>query len=572
MTGHNKRKLQKSIEGLQPESATNLWAGIQSGLRVFEQAGPPNNVQGLYVLTDGQPNHMCPAQGYVPKMKPLLGGLASRNGSVPTIHTFGFGYDLRSGLLQSIAEVGLGSYAFIPDAGMIGTVFIHAIANLYSTFATHIEFEIAGSSIQCPTVFNSSTNGNRHVLRLGNLHYGQSRDLLIQFEGPIDTTVSYMDLLGDRHYPQITYGTRRDIDVDYHVFRAELCSVLASFFPRQQNGEHHTSSAKLRAASRFTIEDLTLRLRKSSLSDNSQTLLDDLDGDDSAGQISKALMTTPHQYWEKWGRHYLPSLLHAHARQVCNSFKDPGPLRYGYASPLFNHCREQLDMAFDKLPAPKPSRLHCTTGPIVRNVNMSRYHNVGSSCFDGEGLVRLGDDIKIPIANLRAGMKVWSPTGPQTVAAMLKTIPSNKSDWIVRVGELWVTPWHPIFFDGEWIFPVQVAEQGKHLTRPVYSILLENGEGESHALEVGGQICVTMGHGILPGTKDVRAHAFFGNRRDVMRSLTKLPRDRTGNFVSSGVRRDGKTGLIDGFVSAAQPRKCAQRGRPISAIRNGIVA
>ena len=38
----------------------------------------------------------------------------------PSIHTFGFGYSLRSGLLQSIAEIGDGNFAFIPDAGMIG--------------------------------------------------------------------------------------------------------------------------------------------------------------------------------------------------------------------------------------------------------------------------------------------------------------------------------------------------------------------------------------------------------------------------------------------------------------------
>jgi hypothetical protein len=36
-----------------------------------------------------------------------------------TINTFGFGYEIRSGLLKSIAEAGNGNYAFIPDAGMI---------------------------------------------------------------------------------------------------------------------------------------------------------------------------------------------------------------------------------------------------------------------------------------------------------------------------------------------------------------------------------------------------------------------------------------------------------------------
>lgn len=54
----------------------------------------------------------CPVQGYVPKLR----GMEQLPASV---HTFGFGYSLRSGLLKSIAEIGGGNYAFIPDAGMI---------------------------------------------------------------------------------------------------------------------------------------------------------------------------------------------------------------------------------------------------------------------------------------------------------------------------------------------------------------------------------------------------------------------------------------------------------------------
>ena len=33
-----------------------------------------------------------------------------------------------TGLLQDLAEAGGGSYAFIPDAGMVGTAFVHALA------------------------------------------------------------------------------------------------------------------------------------------------------------------------------------------------------------------------------------------------------------------------------------------------------------------------------------------------------------------------------------------------------------------------------------------------------------
>ena len=58
------------------------------------------------------PNTQCPPQGYVPKLRQMMPLSAP-------IHTFGFGYRLRSGLLKSIADIGGGSYNFIPDSSML---------------------------------------------------------------------------------------------------------------------------------------------------------------------------------------------------------------------------------------------------------------------------------------------------------------------------------------------------------------------------------------------------------------------------------------------------------------------
>ena len=136
MTEENKRITDKNIESMQPKDATNLWHGIRDGLKLFKDESKvdyekPERIPALMVLTDGCPNHMydlyhlpspkiqiltritrCPTQGYVPKLRSM--------GKLPaTINTFGFGYNLRSGLLKSIAEVGGGNYSFIPDAGMV---------------------------------------------------------------------------------------------------------------------------------------------------------------------------------------------------------------------------------------------------------------------------------------------------------------------------------------------------------------------------------------------------------------------------------------------------------------------
>lgn len=53
-----------------------------------------------------------PLQGYV-------NGIRSMAPLPAAVHTFGFGNDIKSGLLKSIAEIGGGNYSFIPDAGMV---------------------------------------------------------------------------------------------------------------------------------------------------------------------------------------------------------------------------------------------------------------------------------------------------------------------------------------------------------------------------------------------------------------------------------------------------------------------
>lgn len=120
MTALNKKKTERNLGGMQPSSATNLWGGIVEGLKLFgstESGSTTGRVPALMVLTDGMPNHMCPAQGYVAKLRAMERLPAA-------IHTFGFGYSLRSGLLKSVAEIGGGGYSFIPDAGMIVSILL----------------------------------------------------------------------------------------------------------------------------------------------------------------------------------------------------------------------------------------------------------------------------------------------------------------------------------------------------------------------------------------------------------------------------------------------------------------
>jgi len=651
MTQLEKSKTWQRIEDLTVEGSTNLWSGIREGLNVFENHDRLGSVQQMFVLTDGVPNHMCPSQGYVRKLHPMMQKMRRNVGDAPSISCFGFAYHLRSALLRSIAEVGRGQYAFIPDAGMIGTVFIHAVANLFSTFATNTEVVLSCSNakvqfdlpawLEFDTV--PQTTGTR-VLNLGNIRYGQSRDIIVKLNGAsrkdiIKATVrcSVPNQAMKTATTTCDFYNRRTISttvLDYHISRHEVCAYLASLSAKNQNNEHVSLSASSLSPKSHAIDALVenIQTRLTSTMDQGAdtadlaALLADLQPPDlinphGSGQIALAVqldrpspslsppsvssVSQPYSYivqkpsnYERWGIHYIPSMLHAHMRQTCLTFKDPGPLRYGINSPLFVKMRDELDDAFDRLPAPKGS---LRRGKDHRTpVKMSRYNSCSNPCFAGHCQVKTGDGMSTrKVEELRVGDRVSTARGARAIKEVLMTpIDSARSGaqdlyYIKDGGEgngedrpgLWITPYHPIYnpSTARWVFPKDVGIRDRTMeSDAVYSILLEIDEQvDAHTIEVGGILCATLGHGLTPphpamrakmgsdaatGSAsmseapelDVRAHPFFGSYTKVQSSLSRLRKDKYGRRVGGGVVRQARytgdsSGIACGFVRSQEP-------------------
>lgn len=77
-------------------------------------------------------------------------------------------------------------------------------------------------------------------------------------------------------------------------------------------------------------------------SERGQDLLKDVEG-----QATEAV--SKQEYFTKWGRHYLPSLMGAHLDQACNNFKDPGVQHY--AGKLFGQTRDKVPFFSPFLPS-----------------------------------------------------------------------------------------------------------------------------------------------------------------------------------------------------------------------------
>lgn len=582
MTDGNKEQARKRIRALKPMGSTNLWHGMLDGIKLFKDEEDSARVPAIMVLTDGEPNHMCPAQGYIPKMR-------SMDPLPATIHTFGFGYSLRSGLLKSIAEFSGGNYAFIPDAGMIGTVFVHAVANLQSTFATKASLELRyasnleieqtlGDAVDKQSAVDAGKGQMQLTIPLGNIQYGQSRDIWLRLKGTtkdkhisdcaIEATLTFDE--AEKSVPNLssvrlgdsTTGAVAALSADeavYHESRALVCSFISSLFPLGSDGEYRalTESAQI-AKKRQELAQLIATLPGRHLTDGlNKSLMEDLIGDLPKGQISLAISTP--EFFIKWGRHFLPSYVNALTRQICNSFKDSAPLQFGSQSPLFIACRDRLDNAFDSIPAPPPSRvvLRHNGGRQARSFiaapsSMARYRDASGVCFAGSTLVELASGRITEMRKLKRGSRVCTPLGPRKVHTVLKTKVSNET--LYRIGSMLVTPWHPLSMDGKsWDFPANMFDAPVLYTGFIYSVLLQpDGRPDAHAIRVGGVAWgVTLGHGITRGM-DTRAHEFFGDYMRVRVGLLKLAdAGRKGVVKGQGIERDSTTGLVRGFRSMA---------------------
>jgi Mg-chelatase subunit ChlD len=128
LTSDAKRSLMDRLETLIPEGQTNIWDGLRLAIDEISQlqgADLVANVQ-VYLLTDGEPTITTPRS--LPET--VNNYLRVKNLQTPIVfNTFGYGYSLDSRLLYEVAKLGKGSFGYIPDSSMVGTVFINALSN-----------------------------------------------------------------------------------------------------------------------------------------------------------------------------------------------------------------------------------------------------------------------------------------------------------------------------------------------------------------------------------------------------------------------------------------------------------
>jgi len=581
MTMVGKEKVKSTLAAIRPTYRTNLFAGLQCGIEQAHEVGK-EYVSSVYILTDGVPN-VHPDIGYARSIDKVL----SSTPVFGTLSTFGFGYNLESKLLVDIANMGGGYYSFIPDAGMVGTCFINALANSRCVYGVHPMLKISGCN---PSVLTDCGNtkegliktevntnsdiisgitldgcletrlvGNDVLVKLTPLRYGSDVDVMLKpalFKKDDDVKIELsFNTVGGVSRDLNAFPSDADIEAELlHSKRAHFVKEAFNlcFNPyRDSNRDTFVNATKDSAAGNYKLDALY---------------------QDMKGQATEAIASD--SYFNTWGKHFLLSLSMAHLHQFCNNFKDPGVQVYGVGT-LFRSLQDRLDDTSEKVPPPKPSgrNVPSRTGAPVQMSAV--YNNRNAVCVHGNTIVTvklaegMDDHVNatctsrishVPIRTIKKGDFVL--TAKKTYAkveCLVETVADKKMLQtpfeLVKVGKLCVTPYHPIKLNKEngWQFPIDIAQSkwmvpndDEYATAySVYNLVLEN-EYRHEAVLMDGISSITLGHGVTDNS--ILQHPYFGTN-EIVSDLKRIDNGRgwkTGHVVlrETDIRRSDVSGCI----------------------------
>lgn len=365
------KEMDEMIDALQSGGGTDIWRGLEAGLNALTSKAEAGRFSHIMLLTDGRTS-------YADMVIPNMTDYKAKHERLPgTVNTFGFGYNIDSPLLTKISEFGGGSYSFIPDAGFVGTAFVNNMSSLLATYAANVRLtldtEESGSKILGVVGgYKTEGAGSAHCVAVGSMQYGQSRGIVVRMTPPKEEGTYLVASVSC----EFKNGTNRDnifaegktsdapvpLKVGPEVCRSEYVDMITAAMDAAVG-----STRSLEAALKL-IKELSSKIKASESKSDEKVvaLLADIDG-----QTTEAF--SKDEYWNKWGLHYIPSIMMAHKMQQCNNFKDPGVQVYG--GKLFQEVRDEADGVFNDLPAPKPSARRPSQTYSSAPVSMSAFND-----------------------------------------------------------------------------------------------------------------------------------------------------------------------------------------------------
>ena len=516
MDDAGRAKLKTVLATVHADASTNIDDAIRTMMSIANRPEMKGRAIFGALLTDGEETVIPSPSGTVK----ALSRLEMKNPWI--LSTFGFGYQLNSVLLTQLAVMPLsggGTFGFIPDLTMIGTVFINWVANAMVTGTRD-------SIIQY-----SVNSGSQVSFHTGPLAIGQPRDYLVQ----IPAGASLKVFAADKDIVPVA-----SVSSEYPLALTMYIAAMEQVIAMSEAGRTDGAFAPLSQVVKRFADTTDLRVKA--------LLLDIESADPSEGQIGMAP-----RYWKRWGGHYMRSYRRAQQIQRRLNFKDPGSLIYGGDdTSLFGQCVAKGEEIFMTLEPPQPtggprgySSSSSGAAPAYDPAYLSAYLRTNSQaaqsggCFHPENTVLMTDASEKQIQSLSPGDQVWTPLGSASVIAVVKIgHGSATSVMMSKVKDCILTPYHPYLDEAtHWVLGADTVGQESYPTGTVYNLVLDKG----HIIRTAGGVrACTLAHGF---DEPVIAHPFFGTKA-VLDCLALCPGWLEGRPVYKNLQVRRSNGVI----------------------------
>jgi len=554
VTPSNKTYLKNIINDLKVEGATNIWAGINEGLKQFETFKDTlnNRISAIMFLTDGIPSsHLLPPRGIINTLERKIAMYKDKNIAIPNIYTYGFGYSLDTELLVNIAKIGNGNFSFIPDSGFVGTVLINSLAYIKTTINNdvYINFQNTCKNFLENAESNSFNFKNNNEFSIKSIHYGHNLSYIFKINNNKLNLCN--NILSFRIIYKTLYNTKRELITGFNY---NDCGLIS-----KNDFDYIISRDDLIKS--LNTDDYNLLIKNI---DNYKKLYINMDNNiikDFKEQIIQSIENTN---YNRWGKNYIYSFSETHKDKRCNNFKDASIQSYG--GELFNKIVDNLNDIYDNLPAPIPSNSINSnvdsnrTRSSVRNtpINFSQsFNSQNNGCFHGNTNIIMADYNIKKIKDIIKGDKLLDKDNKvSTVVCLIKMKCINNKCFLTEIKGIkenfFITPCHPVidvnypsiigknYQNYNWVFPYTISTNSTFVDCDyIYNLVLNS----NHNIIAENTVCVTLGHNF--NSNFVISHDYFGTNK-VIDDLSKMNGYENGLVYFEGdyVERDNDTGRI----------------------------
>ena len=515
------------VDNIKAEYMTNLWDGLRLAIDLINQHKELCKDKTVFtvLLTDGISN-IDPPRG----IETTLTNYIKANSLKGPISAFGYSNDINSAVLNNIATICNGIFVHIPEASMVGTVFVNYIANCLSCARDCLKIEVETNG-QITKTF-----GNPNV---GMFQYGQPRDIIYEVIPCDDFYFSYR-IDGETVQVEMdkeTVSSTIDNETKVQLARFNLIEKLLIAITKP-----------ISEAQRIILE-IVSNLEEVNFDPRIIEMIKDFQSTNpDEGQITKAF--SREDWFNQWGKHYILSVIKAHHNQQCNNFKDCGVQIYG--GELFHKIREIAENVFCTLPPPKPSNItHDDDMPVYRSLSshvpvpvpppvtsMCDYYNQRGGCFGGNSKVHVkGNKIKL-VSKIEKGDIL---SNGAKVECVIKIIVSSGQTEMVYINGLSITKWHPIIIDGVWVFPGERKNAYLKEIDTIYNFVLDS----KHIITINDIECCTLGHNFTDNS--VITHPYYGTNK-IIDDLSLMDGWKEGKITINDNQFIRENELVSGII------------------------